>query len=181
MYFYLLTNSSFIKEQNTEIKNIKIFVYGTITYVLTHAIFFIGGSESLLYPLKNYFWVIFLLDCIVIYIIYSKLNKSNNKNMSTPFDFLIKLLNTSTIGNRDSLHNASESKTRVPVITNTIPHPSDLPKDITPEFPKDLKQTNKTPVEKKIRFQPVEPSDSESDSDFSSDIDIDMDMFKQSL
>lgn len=172
MYFYLLTNSSLIKEENSDVKNIKIFIYGTITYVLTHAIFFIGGSESLLYPLKSYFWIIFLLDCIVIYIIYQKLN-----NGGSPFDIIIKMLNIT--GNKkkiDNLHSASESKNRVPIITNTIPHPSELRKM---EAPKDITESEKN--EKKVKFNPIQHSESESDSDFSSDIDIDMDMFKKSL
>lgn len=171
MYFYLLNNSSLIKEENKEVKNIKIFIYGTITYVLTHAIFFIGGSDSLLHPLKSYFWIIFLLDCIVIYTIYQKLNKG-----SSPFDMLIKMLNITNIKKENkNLHDASESKTRVPIITNSIPSPSELKME-------NIQKTSESEkIEKKVNFKSIDYSENESDSDFSSDIDIDMDMFKKSL
>ena len=77
MYFYLLNNSSLIKDKNNEMKIVKIFIYGVFAYIVTHSLFFIGGNNSVVNSIKNYFWIILLGDIIVIYTIYSKIqNKS---------------------------------------------------------------------------------------------------------
>ena len=75
MYFYLLNNSSLIKEKN-EMKIVKLFMYGVIAYLLTHLIFFTGGSKTF-GNIKNYFWIILFVDVLVVYTIFSKIqNKS---------------------------------------------------------------------------------------------------------
>lgn len=68
MYFYLLFNSTFIKDDN---KNIKILFFGSIAYILTHMVLFISNNDNL-NTLKSYFWCILILDIIIIYILNSK-------------------------------------------------------------------------------------------------------------
>lgn len=45
-------------------KNIRVLIVGVVAYTLLHAVMFIGGSESLLYNLRSYFWILLALDII---------------------------------------------------------------------------------------------------------------------
>lgn len=46
-------------------KNIRVLIVGVIAYTLLHAVMFVGGRESLLYNLTNYFWIALVLDVII--------------------------------------------------------------------------------------------------------------------
>ena len=75
MFFYLIQHSTLIeKELDSNTKITKIFLYGGISYIILHATLFIGGKEALLYSLKSYFWLFFILDIITIFLV-------NNKNI----------------------------------------------------------------------------------------------------
>ncbi len=43
-------------------KNIRVLIIGVVAYTLLHAVMFIGGSESLMYNLRGYFWIVLALD-----------------------------------------------------------------------------------------------------------------------
>jgi hypothetical protein len=45
-------------------KNIRVLIVGVVAYTLLHAVMFIGGSESLLFNLRSYFWILLALDII---------------------------------------------------------------------------------------------------------------------
>lgn len=66
MFFYLLFNSSLIQKMKSSErdKNIRVLIVGVVAYTLLHAVMFIGGSESLLYNLRSYFWILLALDII---------------------------------------------------------------------------------------------------------------------
>lgn len=75
MFFYLIQHSTIIeKELDNNTKMTKIFLYGGISYIILHATLFIGGKDALLYSLKSYFWLFFILDIITIFLV-------NNKNI----------------------------------------------------------------------------------------------------
>ena len=58
MFFYLLYNSTLIEKELDEYnRSIKVLIYGSIAYIILHAVLFIGGEEALLYSLKIYFWL----------------------------------------------------------------------------------------------------------------------------
>ena len=77
MFFYLLSNSTLIKEEDELQKNIKILVYGAIAYIALHATLFIGGEDCLFIGLKPYFWMLLLLDFSVLYLVYLQKNKGS--------------------------------------------------------------------------------------------------------
>ena len=62
--FFLLFNFSLIKKMKSSErdKNIRVLILGVVTSL--HAVMFIGGSESLLYNLRSYFWILLALDII---------------------------------------------------------------------------------------------------------------------
>ena len=82
MFFYLLSNSTLIKEEDENTKNIKILVYGAIAYIVLHATLFIGGEDCLFSGLKPYFWMLLLLDIAVLYLVYLQTNRGSNDTSS---------------------------------------------------------------------------------------------------
>ena len=77
MFFYLLSNSTLIKEEDENAKNIKTLVYGAIAYIVLHATLFIGGDDCLFNGLKPYFWMLLLLDLAALYLVYLQKNKGS--------------------------------------------------------------------------------------------------------
>ena len=66
MFFYLLYNSTILEKEIDEYnRSIKVLIYGSIAYIILHAVLFVGGEEALLYSLKVYFWLFLMLDFVV--------------------------------------------------------------------------------------------------------------------
>lgn len=81
MFFYLLYNSTLIEKELDEYnRSIKVLIYGSIAYIILHAVLFIGGEEALLYSLKVYFWLFLILDGLVLFLMFNK-KSNNNKNV----------------------------------------------------------------------------------------------------
>ena len=79
MFFYLLYNSTLIEKELDEYnRSIKVLIYGSIAYIVLHAILFIGGEEALLHSLKVYFWLFLVLDAIVLFLMNNKNSKNKN-------------------------------------------------------------------------------------------------------
>ena len=95
MFFYLLNNSTIIQELDEFNKSIKILIYGGIAYIVVHAVLFIGGKDSVLYSLKLYFWLFFILDVIVIFLIL----KNKHKKL---FEIIFDKINNKKILNDNS-------------------------------------------------------------------------------
>ena len=68
MFFYLINNSNiFIKSVSNQDKYIKLLIYGTIAYIVIHAILFVGGPDALFYNFRYYFWIFLALDICVLF------------------------------------------------------------------------------------------------------------------
>ena len=79
MFFYLLYNSTLIEKELDEYnRSIKVLIYGSIAYIVLHAVLFIGGEEALLHSLKIYFWLFLILDAIVLFLMNNKNSKNKN-------------------------------------------------------------------------------------------------------
>lgn len=96
MFYYLIHNSSLINSEN---KNVNILVYGSILYILTHGILSISDK---LKKLTLYFWIVFILDCSSIYLLFKNENNgkvniitqknnisNNNNNLNTKNNLLL--------------------------------------------------------------------------------------------
>jgi hypothetical protein len=152
MFFYLLQHSTLIeKELDKNLKITKIFLYGGISYIVLHATLFIGGNDALLYSLKKYFWLFFILDIVTIVLV-------NNKDID---------LNSILNGIKSSFISKPTKE-----IKNTRPIP-------TNSTLKKHKNNFEKSVEKKVTFAEDNEYTSDSDSDIGTDIDFDE--FKQSL
>jgi hypothetical protein len=80
MFFYLLRNSSFLKEDINENKNIKIMIYGSLSYIICHAIIL-----SAIPDIQSYFWLVLILDCLTMYLIYTT-SKNGDVRMKADAD-----------------------------------------------------------------------------------------------
>jgi hypothetical protein len=144
MFFYLLQHSTLIeKELDKNLKITKIFLYGGISYIVLHATLFIGGNDALLYSLKKYFWLFFILDICTIILV-------NNKDID---------LNSILNGIKTSFISRPAKE-----IKNTIPTKNTLKKH---------KNNFEKRVEKKVTFAEDNEYTSDSDSDIGTDIDLD--------
>ena len=67
MFFYLINNSRLFNNSIKETEKIKrLLIYGTIAYILLHAVLFVGGETALFYNFRHYFWIILGLDVCVL-------------------------------------------------------------------------------------------------------------------
>ena len=67
MFFYLINNSNFFNKSVSKTdKYVKLLIYGTVAYIVLHAILFVGGKEALFYNFRYYFWIILALDVAVL-------------------------------------------------------------------------------------------------------------------
>ena len=81
MFFYLLYNSTILEKEIDEYnRSIKVLIYGSIAYIILHAVLFVGGEEALLYSLKIYFWLFLILDFIVLSLMFNRKN-GNSQNV----------------------------------------------------------------------------------------------------
>ena len=70
MFFYLLHNSTLIKKQNGIDKHISTMIYGSLIYILLHALLYASMDNKFFVSLRKYFWIIFVLDCISVSFTY---------------------------------------------------------------------------------------------------------------
>ena len=152
MFFYLLYNSTILEKEIDEYnRSIKVLIYGSIAYIILHAVLFVGGEDALLYSLKIYFWLFLLLDFLVLGLMFNRKN-GNNKNV---FELIF---------NRNKKQNTANNEQVNQVNVNQ-----------EQKLPKKSSLKRKT-----VRFKNYESdSDSESDSDIGTDIDLTA--FKESL
>lgn len=152
MFFYLLYNSSLIeKELDDYNRSVKVLIYGSIAYIILHAVLFIGGKDALLYSLKIYFWLFLILDAIVLFLMNNK-NKTNKNIFETIFSYK----------NKEN----KENKNKENKILNT-------------QFKPIVKNNRSSKKKVKFNLDKYYSSDSDSDSDIGTDIDLVS--FKESL
>lgn len=154
MFFYLLYNSTLIEKELDEYnRSIKVLIYGSIAYIILHAVLFIGGEEALLYSLKVYFWLFLLLDGLVLFLMFNK-KSNNNKNV---FELLF--------GKKKKDHQNLNTNNNQQIINQN----------------QDMKNRNVNNLRrKKVKFN-LEPQYESSDSDSDIGTDIDLASFRESL
>ena len=176
MFYYLLYNSSFVNLQEKDY-NIKLLIFGTISYIIVHSIIY---SFKKLESIKNYFWLLLTLDITSVYFLIN--NKNNGK---------LNVISTSTNQNQSINKNENINNN---INNNTIKKELDDLKIKTDTLTENLEE-NQSPKEsikleikdtlisndKEKKNNIVKTSfDSDSD-DHGSDLDIDLEAFEQSL
>lgn len=64
MFYYLIYNSSYIKKKENKDKSLYTLIYGSIVYIILHALLSFTFKSDVI----KYFWIIFLIDCVSIYL-----------------------------------------------------------------------------------------------------------------
>lgn len=78
MFYYLIYNSTFIKKDALNNKNVTTLIYGTIVYILVHALIYV--NKSIKDTLLRYFWVLFSVDIISIFLSTEITSEIQNHN-----------------------------------------------------------------------------------------------------
>lgn len=166
MFFYLFLNSSILdNELDEHSKNIKVVLYGGISYIILHATLFIGGKDALLYNLKQYFWLFLVLDCSILLLTHVS-NNDGKINLKHPiFSFLHDVLNFSKKNSQETKINTQNNKF-IPNLQQNI----------------NMRKRNPPPIKKEVKFDlDRDNMDYSSDSDSDIGTDIDFEAFKNSL
>ena len=183
MFYYLLYNSSFVNQQEKDY-NIKLLIFGTISYIIVHSIIY---SFKKLESIKNYFWLLLTLDITSVYFLIN--NKNNGKlniiSTSTNQD----TNNSKNITNNNS-ENINKNNNSENINKNNIKTVLDNLKTKTTEL--EETQIQKESIKLEIKDTLISNDnekknnivktsfDSDSD-DHGSDLDIDLEAFEQSL
>ena len=170
MFFYLIFNSTIIKH-NLELKSkiIKTLLYGGIAYIIIHATLFIGGENALLYNFKTYFWLFFILDCIVLnMVLHSKYNIRIDRIIKKIIPFI-------TPGKSNNIN--PEISRVLNNVTENKPKNSQPKKVHFNQNPQTVKLYNDFDSESDSESE----SDSDAESEMNTDLDIDFKQFKNSL
>ncbi len=197
MFFYLIHNSTFLKNNLDKNKYVNTLIYGSIIYIIVHIL--IHLNKSLGDILLKYFWVFFLVDITSLYLscgLPSELKKINlyndlklilrkkntiknkepsNKNQQNVIDDKKDSKNKETQDNKEYLDNKNKIKEDNKEI---LDNKNKINKDIlnnTNEIQEDNKEIldNKNKISNKIK--------EDNGSDCGSDIDIDLESFEKEL
>ena len=130
MFFYLIHNLPWGNELEPGKRNVRIFIIGTVCYILLHALLYTNKVNfspifsTIIYTIKRYFWWIVLVDAIAMSIIY-KLYYGRNILTELPLFQIIRGWVTGE--NNDTppnLPNNVPKKTQKPISPkNTLPTP----------------------------------------------------------
>ena len=199
MFYYLIHNSSLINNEN---KNVNILVYGSILYILTHGILSISDK---LKKLTFYFWIVFILDCSSIYLLFKnenngkvniitqKKNINNNNNLNMKNNLLLDDLKNNIDDlkknidkNNNKLHNDNS------YTINSAPKKKLKIKDNIQKNNVKFETENKEDLKREIQLSKIENSvlknlnknnikdyDTNDEDDLGTDIDIES--FEQTL
>ena len=152
MFFYLINNSRLFNKSVKESEKLKkLLIYGTISYILLHAVLFVGGESALFYNFRHYFWIILGLDVIVLLVndiensdsMLGKLFNNQNDEIKSEYRVDIQNATINDIMAGQELEKEPEpAMEQAPETTNQISN--------TPEKP--LRKREKKKKSKKVGF-----------------------------
>ena len=156
MFFYLINNSRLFNKSVKESEKLKkLLIYGTISYVLLHAVLFVGGESALFYNFRHYFWIILGLDVIVLLVndiensdsMLGKLFNNQNDEIKSEYrvDIQNATINDIMAGQELETQPEPEPKPEIDLSLNTATQNS-----ITEEVPSKKKEKKKK--SKKVKF-----------------------------
>ena len=205
MFFYLINNSSFIKKDSDKNKHVNTLIYGSIVYIILHALIF--ANSNLKNTILRYFWIILSVDIISIFLsteISSDIQKHNlvqdTKTLLRKKKKRDKIVNQQS-GSTD-IKNLKKSNSKIlednfkneveenKKLDEKIEQKKKLKKpndeldlnktqEILNQIEKDSEDLNKQI--KKVSFQQNNDDDSRSENSEGSDIELDLESFEKTL
>lgn len=196
MFFYLLHNSTLIKKQKGIDKHISTMIYGSLIYILLHALLYASIDNKFFISLRKYFWIIFVLDCISVSFTYIV-----NENGKILFDRTLNFPETPKLNqhpknniipnNEIAKKKLSDSKPAIE--SEVIPEKKSVENKKKPDIVKNKPDVNlkkgtsildlrKEEIER-IALNNVDKDNSDGDSEMGSELgsDLDLDAFEKSL
>jgi hypothetical protein len=82
MFYFLLSNSSITKIKDPEKKLLTAFLYGSVLYIIFHAIIN-ASSGSFFQIIKSYYWILLALDIFTLFIYYKEVFITLIRNCSS--------------------------------------------------------------------------------------------------
>lgn len=82
MFYFLLSNSSITKIKDPEKKLLTAFLYGSVLYIIFHAIIN-ASSRSFFQIIKSYYWILLSLDIFTLFIYYKEVFITIIRNCSS--------------------------------------------------------------------------------------------------
>ena len=114
MYYYIIYNSSIIDKVDDGKKYLTTLLYGSISYILTHA-YLSSSSSKVVQSIKDYFWLVLLLDIGAMAYVYTNedgvvdwqdnINKLKNDISKYTSDNQTTQDNSQLSASNDNLHN----------------------------------------------------------------------------
>lgn len=198
MFFYLIYNSSFIKKDSEKNKNVNTLIYGSIVYIVLHAL--IHANKNLRESILRYFWILLSVDVVSMFLssdISSDIQKHNltqdtktllrkkkkrKEIINDPVPQLEKVLKKKKSEVKPSKNNKSDTDIQeTQEILNQIEQDSkELEKEIKKKKKVEFKETkssqiNELPVPEEIN------DDTKSEISEGSDVELDLESFEKSL
>ena len=200
MFYYLIYNSTIIKKENSNNKNVTTLIYGTIIYIVIHAFIYI--NKSIKDNLLRYFWLILSVDVVSMFLtseITSDIQKHNfleNINIKEEPEKIIKkkkkrikieepeIIPPPPKEKKRHMEKKSSSleeirKNKERVKESKIERVEDIQEtqELLDEIDKNVIEDTK--VKKNVKFNI--PDDAKSEISDGSDLDLDLESFEKSL
>tara|TARA_B100000768_G_C11198374_1_gene340571 strand:+ start:86 stop:706 length:621 start_codon:yes stop_codon:yes gene_type:complete len=203
MFFYLIYNSTFLKNNLDKNKYVNTLIYGSIIYIIVHILIHLNKSMGDI--LLKYFWIFFLVDITSLYLScdldseFKKINLYNdiklilrkkntiknkehpNKNQQNVINNKKESKNKETQDNKEILDNKHKIHEDTKNIFDDKNEIREDNKDIL-DNKNEIQEDNKDILNNKIQYNNKIKEDKKDDgSDCGSDIDIDLESFEKEL
>ena len=197
MFFYLIYNSSFIKKDNEKNKNVNTLIYGSIVYVILHALIY--ANKSLRESILRYFWIILSVDVVSMFLSTEISSDIQKHNLTQDAKTLLRkkkkrkeIINEPAPNMEKNVkkHKVKESKpqkertrdTEIEETQNILNQIEQDSKELGEEIKK-KKTVTFTDKEKSTPIENLKPVEEDEKSELSdgSDLDLDLESFEKSL
>lgn len=198
MFFYLIYNSSFIKKDNEKNKNVNTLIYGSIVYVILHALIY--ANKSLRESILRYFWIILSVDVVSMFLSTEISSDIQKHNLTQDAKTLLRkkkkrkeIINEPVPGVEKNVkkHKVKESKpqkertreSEIEETQNILNQIEQDSKELGDEIKKKKTVTFKDKKEKSTPIENLKPVEEDEKSELSdgSDLDLDLESFEKSL
>ena len=196
MFFYLIYNSSFIKKDADKNKNVNTLIYGSIVYIILHALIY--ANISLRNSILRYFWIILSVDIISMFLSTEISSDIQKHNLTQDAKTLLRkkkkrkeIVNDPTpaeeklIKKKNKQHEVKEKKKETDIQET---------QDILDQIEQDSKELEKELKNKKVKFEDQKETkstplseikkkedDEKSEISDGSDLELDLESFEKSL
>ena len=191
MFFYLIYNSSFIKKDSDKNKNVNTLIYGSIVYIILHALIF--ANHSLRDTILRYFWIILSVDVISIFLSTEISTDIQKHNLVQDTKTLLRKKKKRKEVVNEPLTNEDKILKKNKIKDKKIETDIQETQNILDQIERDSTELEMKVKKKKVNFQETKSSsiknlskedeneDAKSEVSDGSDLELDLESFEKSL